>query len=191
MSREVPEIEFHSRAEWRAWLQANHASSGGIWLVAYKKHHPDYLDYEHQVEEALCFGWIDGTRRRVDDDRSMMYFSPRRPGSNWAGTNKRRVAQLERAGLMAEAGRAKVREAKQNGSWTVLDDIEALVVPDDLAVALAGVPEAASNFEAYPRSAKMGFLWWVKSAKTAATREKRISGTVRAAQQGIRVPGGA
>ena len=162
-----------------------------MWLVTYKKHHPDYLSYDAIVEEALCFGWIDSTARALDTDRSKLYFRQRKPGSNWSGLNKRRVEALEEAGLMTDAGRAPIERAKQDGTWTILDDVEALVIPPDLLALFDANPEAKASFEAYPRSAKMGFLWWIKSAKTEATRAKRLDGTLRAAEQNARVPGQA
>ena len=180
-----------SRAELRAWLEANHATSGPLWVVVYKKHHEHYVSWDDLVSELLCFGWIDSLKHRVDDDRSRQYVTPRKPGSNWSGINKRKVAALGRAGLMTEAGRAVIARAKRDGSWTFLDDIEALVVPNDLAGVLAEHPAAAANWDAFPKSAKMGFLYWLKSAKTEATRAKRLDGTLRAAQQDVRVPGQA
>ncbi len=188
---DTPEVEVRSRAELRAWLEANHASSGPVWIVVYKKHHEHYVSWDDLVSELLCFGWIDSLKHRVDDDRSRQYVSPRKPGSNWSGINKRKVAALGRAGLMTEAGRVVIARAKRDGSWTFLDDIEALVVPQDLAARLAADAEAAANFEAFPKSAKMAFLYWLKSAKTEATRTKRLDGTLRAAQQDVRIPGQA
>ncbi len=189
--QDVPDLEIRTRAELRAWLEANHAMHGPVWLVTYKKSHPDYLSYDAIVEEALCFGWIDSTARALDADRSKLYFRQRKPGSNWSGLNKRRVEALEAAGLMTDAGRAAIERAKQDGTWTILDDVEALVMPPDLVALFDANPEAKANFEAYPRSAKMGFLWWLKSAKTEATRAKRLDGTLRAAEQNVRVPGQA
>lgn len=191
MSHDAPDLEVRSRAELRAWLGANHAAGSPVWLVLYKKHHPHYVKWEDLVEELLCFGWIDSLRRPVDEDRVTQYVSPRKPGSNWSGINKRKVAALEEAGLMTDAGRAVVERAKRDGTWTYLDDIEALVIPLDLAALLDRDAEARANFESYPRSAKMGFLAWIKSAKTEATRAKRLEGTLRAAQQNVRVPGQA
>jgi len=188
---DVPDLEIRTRAELRAWLEANHATHGPVWLVTHKKHHADYLSYDAIVEEALCFGWIDSTARALDADRSKLYFRQRKPGSNWSGINKRRVEALERAGLMTDAGRAPIERAKADGTWTILDDVEALVVPPDLTALLEANPTARANFEGYPRSAKMAFLWWIKSAKTEPTRSKRLEGTVRAAEQGVRVPGQA
>jgi len=190
-AKDTPEVVVRSRAELRAWLEANHATSGPVWLVVYKKHHEHYLSWDDLVSELLCFGWIDSLKHRIDDDRSRQYVSPRKPGGNWSGINKRKVAALEKSGLMTDAGRAVIERAKQDGSWTYLDDIEALAIPDDLAALLATDAEARANFEAYPRSVKMGFLSWLKSARTDATREKRLNGTLRAAQQDVRVPGQA
>jgi len=160
-------------------------------MVVYKRHHEHYVSWDDLVTELLCFGWIDSLKHRVDDDRSRQYVSPRKPGGNWSGINKRKVAALQRAGLMIDAGRAVIARAKRDGSWTFLDDIEALAVPADLDALLASDAEAAANFEAFPRSAKMQFLHWLKTAKTEATRAKRLDGTLRAAQQDVRVPGRA
>ena len=188
---DIPDLEVHTRAELRAWLEANHATHGPVWLVTHKKHHPLYVSYDEIVEEALCFGWIDSTARALDADCSKLYFRQRKSGSNWSGVNKRRVEALEAAGLMTDAGRAPIERAKQDGTWTILDDVEALVFPPDLVALLKANATARANFEGYPRSAKMGFLWWIKSAKTEATRTRRLEGTVRAAEQGVRVPGQA
>lgn len=186
---DTPEVEVRSRADLRAWLEANHASSGPVWIVVYKKHHEHYVSWDDLVSELLCFGWIDSLKHRVDEDRSRQYVSPRKPGSNWSGINKRKVAALGRAGLMTEAGRAVIVRAKRDGSWAFLDDIEALVVPPDLEARLAEDAEAAANFEAFPRSAKMAFLYWLKSAKAEGTRAKRLDETLRAARQNVRIPG--
>ncbi len=180
-----PRVEVETRAAWRAWLTANHDRSDGIWLVTFKKHCGErYLSYDAYVEEALCFGWIDSLPRKLDADRRMHYLCRRRPGSPWSGLNKRRVAQLQAAGLMTPAGQALIDQAKQDGSWTLLDDIEALIVPDDLAAALDALPGAAAGFEGFSKSAKRGLLWWIKSAKRAATRANRIEKTARGAAVG-------
>ncbi|MDP2328078.1 MAG: hypothetical protein Q8M79_08315, partial [Dehalococcoidia bacterium] len=136
MGHDAPEIEMHSRAEWRAWLQANHQSPQAVWLVTHKKHHALYVAYADIVEEALCFGWIDGTAGKVDADRSKLYLSPRKAGSVWSAPNKQRVEHLEAAGLMTPAGRAVIHRARADGSWSLLDDIDQLVMPPDLLAAL-------------------------------------------------------
>ena len=170
-----PRLQPASRAEWRAWLEANHGGSTGVWLVSWKRRTgKPTVSYEEAVEEALCFGWIDSVLNRLDDDRSMQWFAPRRPKSTWARTNKERVARLEAAGLMADAGRRAVELARANGSWESLDAIDALVVPDDLAAALAARPGAREQFDAASVSIRRMALAWVYQAKRPATRAARV-----------------
>ncbi len=180
-----------SRAAWRGWLASNHVTSGPIWLVTYKKHHPEYLAYDDIVEEALCFGWIDSLARPIDADCSMIYMSPRKRGGVWSASNKARVERLEASGLMTEAGRAVIARAKQDGSWDALTDIDALVMPDDLVAALAADDLARANWEAFSPSVRRQFLWWLKSAKREATRASRLERTVRAARANVKEPGKA
>jgi uncharacterized protein YdeI (YjbR/CyaY-like superfamily) len=178
---------FHpaSRAEWRAWLAANHRTSAGVWLVTWKRRagRPT-VSYDEAVEEALCFGWIDGVLGRVDDDRSMQWFAPRRPRSTWALTNKERVARLEAAGLMAEAGRETVEVARANGSWESMDAIDSLVVPDDLAAALAERPGAREHFDASSASVRRSALAWVYQAKRPETRAAHVAQVAAIAGRG-------
>jgi uncharacterized protein YdeI (YjbR/CyaY-like superfamily) len=170
-----PRIQPATRAEWRAWLEANHGASSGVWLVSWKRHTGNpTVTYEEGVEEALCFGWIDGMMNRVDDDRTMQYFAPRKPKSTWARSNKERVARLEAAGLMTEAGRAAVELARANGSWASLDVIDALVVPDDLAAALAARPGARDRFDASSVSVRRSALAWVYQARRPETRAAHV-----------------
>ena len=165
----------------------NLALAEPFWLVTYKKHVKNrYVPYGDVVEELLSFGWVDSRTRRVDDDRTMLLVSPRKPGSTWSAANKKRVAKLTRAGLMMPAGQQKIDAAKKDGSWTYLDDIENLVVPDDLAAALARDDRAMSNFEAFNASSKKVILMWLKTAKRAETREKRVRETVRLAAKNVK-----
>ena len=144
------------------------------------------ISYDEAVEEALCFGWIDSTAGTLDEHRSLLYFARRRRASPWARSNKERVERLERDGLIAPAGRAVIDRARADGSWTIFDSVEALEVPDDLAASLADNPTAAACFEEFPPSAKKSILWWIASAKRPETRSKRISETVRQAEQNER-----
>ena len=170
-----PAIQPASRAEWRAWLAENHATSAGVWLITWKKQAArPTVAYEEAVEEALCFGWIDGVVNRVDDERTKEWFAPRRAKSTWARTNKERVSRLEAAGLMTEAGRAAIAIARANGSWNSLDAIDALVVPDDLAAALAARRGAREQFEASSVSVRRMALAWVYGAKRPETRAGRV-----------------
>ena len=180
-----PAIQPASRAEWRAWLAENHATSTGVWLITWKKQAArPTVAYEEAVEEALCFGWIDGVVNRVDDERTKEWFAPRRAKSTWARTNKERVSRLEAAGLMTEAGRAAIAIARANGSWNSLDAIDALVVPDDLAAALAARRGAREQFEASSVSVRRMALAWVYGAKRPETRAGRVEQVAAIAGRG-------
>jgi uncharacterized protein YdeI (YjbR/CyaY-like superfamily) len=172
---EAPSLQPETRAEWRAWLGANHGTSSGVWLVSWKRHTGRAtVGYKEAVEEALCFGWIDGLVGRVDADRSRQWFAPRKPKGTWARSNKERVARLEAAGLMTEAGRRAVELARANGSWQSLDAIDALILPDDLAAALAAKSGAREHFDASSVSVRRSALAWVYQAKRPATRAARV-----------------
>lgn len=182
---EGEEVEPVGRADWRRWLAENHATARRVWLVSPKRSTGrQVVSYEDAIEEALCFGWVDSTSRRIDDERGALLFAPRRPGSTWARTNKERVARLTAAGLMADAGLRVVEAARADGSWNQLDDVEALRTPPDLAEALAADPVAAERFAALPPSARKQALWWVVSAKRRETRARRVAATVALAREG-------
>ena len=184
---DAPWVEADDRATWRAWLEANHATSTGAWLVTWRTRSGRVgLDYEAAIEEALCFGWVDSTGGRVDDERGKLYFAPRKPRSVWAATNKARVERLIAAGRMAPAGLAAIERARANGSWEVLDSVERLEVPDDLAVVLAASPPAAANFAAFPPSARKQLLGWVAFAMRPETRAARIRQIAEAAARNER-----
>jgi uncharacterized protein YdeI (YjbR/CyaY-like superfamily) len=170
-----PMVGPFDRAGWRHWLVDNHGASNGVYLVSWRRAtgRPS-VPYEDAVEEALCVGWIDSTGRNIDDERSIQWFSPRRAKSAWARSNKERVARLTAAGLMLPAGLAAIEEAKRTGMWTLLDDVENLVVPDDLSAALASRPSARDNWDAFPPSARRAMLGWVVQAGRPETRAKRI-----------------
>jgi uncharacterized protein YdeI (YjbR/CyaY-like superfamily) len=176
-----------SRAEWRKWLEKNHTRAEGVWMISYKKATgKPFVGYEESVEEALCFGWVDSKGNKLDDERSMLWFAPRKKGSGWAKTNKERVARLTKAGLMAPAGLAKVEAARKDGSWNALDAVEALEIPPDLAKAFSKNKTAGKFFEAFPRSAKRAILEWISNAKKPETRAARILDTVTKAEKNIR-----
>ncbi|HEU4455883.1 MAG TPA: YdeI/OmpD-associated family protein [Longimicrobium sp.] len=186
---EAPENSTHpaTREEWRAWLEENHARGEGVWMVSYKKAAGrPRVEYDEAVEEALCFGWIDSKPNKLDDERSMLWFAPRKAGTGWSRPNKERVERLMAEGRMAPAGLEKVEAAKRDGSWSALDAVEALEVPDDLAAALAGYPDARAHFDAFPRSVKRGILEWITQAKKPETRAKRVEETARLAQDDVR-----
>lgn len=181
---DLPFLEPANRQEWRAWLQAHHADSPGVWLAVGKKGSAATdLGYEEAVEEAVCFGWIDSVVNRLDDHRFKQLMTPRKRGSAWAPSNKERVARLAEQGLLAPAGAAAVESAKADGSWTILDDVEALVLPGDLAAALARNPQAGRSFAALPPSTRKQVLYWIATAKRPATRAQRVEEAAAAAAE--------
>lgn len=187
LANAFPRIEFRSRQALRDWLEEHHQTASTFWLVTYKKPVTDrHVPYNDVVEELLCYGWIDARTNRLDDERTMLLVSPRRAGSTWSAANKKRVERLERKGLVSAAGRAKIDAARKDGSWTFLDDIEKLIVPDDLERALAKNERAAENFTAFNNSAKKVILLWIKSAKRGETRAKRVGETVRLAAYNVK-----
>jgi uncharacterized protein YdeI (YjbR/CyaY-like superfamily) len=169
-----------SRGGWRRWLVSNAERTDGLWIVYRKK--ASSLEgpvYDDLVEEALCFGWIDSRLRRLDDDRLIQWFSPRRSGGLWSAVNKERVARLMASGHMTERGQGAIDQAKADGSWSQLDDVDALIVPPDLRTALQAVPEAEAAYEGLGDSVKKQYLWWIHSAKRTTTRSSRIDETIR------------
>ena len=175
---DAPLVQCETRAEWRAWLEANHATATSAWLVTWRTGSGrPVLGYEAGVEEALCFGWVDSRPGNVDEHRSKLYYAPRKRRSGWARTNKARVERLIAAGLMAPAGLVAIERAKANGGWEMLDEVEDLVVPLDLQAALDASPPAAANWEAFPPSARRGILEWIRQAKRPETRAARIAET--------------
>lgn len=182
---DAPILTIRTRAELRDWLAANHATSRALWLASYKKHHPDYLAYEPQVEELLCWGWIDSVTRALDADRSMILVAPRNPKSAWSAINKAHVDRARACGAMTPAGEAKIAAAQANGMWDFLNDVDALIDPPDLTEALA-VTGTAGFWAAQPRSIRRGTLEWIKMAKTPETRARRIRDVTESAAQGKR-----
>ena len=167
-----------TREEWRNWLSERHDQISGIWLIYWKKGSgKSRLTYEESVEEALCFGWIDSKPRSLDNEKSMVWFAPRKAGSGWSRLNKVRVEAAILEGRMTDAGLAKIAAAKYDGSWQKLDEVENLVSPPDLVSALTNHPLALDNYELFPRSVKRNILEWIMNAKTAETRAKRIEET--------------
>jgi uncharacterized protein YdeI (YjbR/CyaY-like superfamily) len=180
---------FHvdDREGWRAWLERNHANAQGVWVVTWRTQTgKPRLDYDALVEEALCFGWVDSREQPVDDERRMQLVTPRKLGSAWARSNKERIARLENAGALADAGRRVVEAARADGSWSRYDAAEALESPADLEAALAADAQAAQHFEAFSDAAKRAILRWLIDAKRPETRAKRIEETARLAARNER-----
>ncbi len=158
-----------------------------MWLVSYKKHTGRAtVGYEAAVCEALAYGWVDSLGRRLDEDRTMLWFSPRKPTSGWSRPNKERVQRLLAEGRMAEPGLRSIEIAKSNGAWTLLDDVENLVLPADLEAAFDQHPGAAEHWARFPRSARRVILEWIVQAKRPETRARRMAEAATEAARGVR-----
>lgn len=176
-----------SSSAWREWLEKNHESKESIWLVYYRTSAcKPTLTWSQAVDQALCFGWIDSTKKTLDNERYMQYFCKRKPKSNWSKVNKEKVTNLLAQGLIKDAGKQSIAIAKENGSWNYLDSVEALELPDDLKEALSNYSGALEYYDSLSNSAKKLLLYWVHSAKRAPTREKRILEVAKSASQGLK-----
>lgn len=176
---EKPEIEqFYpaSPKEWRAWLKKNHSKADAVWVIFYKKSSgKPTLSWSDAVDEALCFGWIDSTKKTLDEESSIQFFSRRKAKSTWSKINKAKVERLEAEGLMMPAGRESIERAKQNGSWTILDTVEELTIPEDLEKAFKSRPGSKAFFLSLSKSVRKMMLHRIAMAKREETREKRIA----------------
>lgn len=165
-----------SREAWRKWLKKNHASKQSIWLVQYKqKSSKPTITWSEAVEEALCFGWIDSTRKTIDEEKFIQFFGRRKPNSTWSKINKEKIKRLIDEGFMTKAGHASIETAKQNGSWSILDEVEELKIPKDLAKEFKTQPGSREFFLSLSRSVKKSMLQWITLAKRPETRQKRIA----------------
>ncbi|PZV18845.1 MAG: hypothetical protein DCF20_01965 [Pseudanabaena sp.] len=183
------QVEVTSTHQLREWLMANHRQKESVWLVTYKKHASDrYVSIQEVLDELLCFGWIDGIRRKLDDNRTMQLIAPRQ-AQHWAKSYKDRANKLQKDGRMYPAGLRAIEESKRKGLWDFMDDVDALIVPDDLAAALKAYPEATDYFDAFADSSKRFTLRWIKLAKTSATRAKRIEQAATLAAKNMKIPG--
>jgi uncharacterized protein YdeI (YjbR/CyaY-like superfamily) len=182
-------LEITPAKELRTWLLNNHHQPESIWLVTYKKSEAaKYVSRWEVLDELLCFGWIDGIRRKLDDQRTMQLISPRK-AEHWAGTYKERAARLIKEGKMHEAGYRSIERSKKNGLWNFMDDVNALIVPDDLSDALSALPGARDFFDSIKDSGKRFVLRWIKLSKTEKTRNNRIQELAELAAKGKKLPG--
>jgi len=187
---EKPELHFNNRKEWRLWLHENHNHSKGIYLILYKvssKRHN--MRWEEAVQEALCYGWIDSTVKNIDHERRRQLFTPRKLKSVWSKLNKSYIEQLVANNLMHKSGMMKIEIAKQNGSWTALDNVENLIIPKDLQKAFDKNPIAYKNYQKFSKTYKKGYLYWLNQAKREETKEKRISEIIRFCEKNIKTRG--
>lgn len=176
-----------SKKEWRRWLELNHDKKNAVWVVFYRKRSLDHnLTWSEAVDEALCFGWIDSTKKRIDDEKYKQYFSKRKPKSNWSKVNKDKVKYLIDQGLMEAGGYKIVEIAKKNGSWNLLDKVEALIVPEDLKKEFENYKGSVEYFAGLSKSAKKSLLHWIASAKRKETKLKRILEVAESASKNMK-----
>lgn len=177
-------------AAWRAWLAANHEGVRGVWVVAWRKASGrERVPYADLVEEAICFGWIDSTINILDDHRGLQLMTPRKPRSGWTRLNRTRFADLEAQGRMTDAGRRSAEVAQANGWWTLMDSVEDLIEPGELAAALDAVPPARAAWDGFSPSARKQMLYTVVTAAQPETRARRIAKIVSEAEHGRRAVG--
>jgi uncharacterized protein YdeI (YjbR/CyaY-like superfamily) len=187
----MPKKAFRTAAEWREWLEQNHATEKEIWLVYYKRTSgKTSVTHDEALDEALCYGWIDSIVKRLDADCYMQKWTPRKPDSVWSAVNKARIKKLTEAGRMAAPGLAKVAAAKRDGSWEKLSSIDRIGrppdIPEDLKEALAADHSVKEKFDRLPPSQKKLWAWWVLSAKRPETRARRIAETLKGVDAGRR-----
>ena len=183
--QDIPTFTPESRQAWRQWLKKHHRSEQSVWLTMYKKETGiPSVEWSDAVDEALCFGWIDSTRKTVGDGAFIQYFTRRKPSSNWSKINKDKVERLIAEGLMTEAGMACINIAKQNGSWSRLDPVEEGLVPKDLEKAFKAHKGSKAYFMGLSKSVRKMMLVWIAMARRPETREKRILEIAAAAGEG-------
>jgi uncharacterized protein YdeI (YjbR/CyaY-like superfamily) len=183
------QVEIKSSDELRHWLLKHHAQEESVWLVTFKKSVPtQYVSTQEVLDQLLCFGWIDGIRRKLDDDRTMQLISPRKV-QHWTKTYKDRAAKLIEEGRMHASGLKSIQDGKKSGLWNFMDDVDQLIIPKDLKAALSEKKEALDFFHSINDSSKRFVLRWLKLAKTSKTREKRIQQLTQLSSEGKKLPG--
>jgi uncharacterized protein YdeI (YjbR/CyaY-like superfamily) len=183
------QVEISAAAQLRAWLQQNHLQKESIWLVTYKKEAGEkYVSNNEVLDELVCFGWIDGIKRKIDSQKVMQLISPRRV-QHWSQSYKDRFAKLEKQGKITSAGSSSVTLSKSLGLWNFMDDVDQLIKPADFIKCLEKYPPAMQNFDGFGASSKRFMLRYIKIAKTAATRLKRVEQIAALAQQNKKLPG--
>ena len=182
-------VQIGSRGELRSWLEKHHSQSESIWLVTYMKNTPSkYVSRWDVLDELICFGWIDGIRRKLDEARTMQLISPRKV-EHWAKSYKLRAESLIKDGLMHGSGLESIKRSKENGLWNYMDEVDNLIIPNDLQKALDRDKNSTDFFEAINDSSKRNALRWIKLAKTDQTRKKRIETIVNLSAKGEKLPG--
>ena len=183
----LQEHYFEDDKAWRKWLHKNHQNSKGIYLIFYKIEHPiPSMRWEEAVRVALCYGWIDSTVKSLGDGKRRQYFCPRNAKSVWSKVNKDHLKELEAKGLIHDSGYESIKIAKENGSWTAMDNVENGVVPEDLQKAFTKSKKAFENFQGFTRGQRKSYLYWLNQAKREETRQKRITEIISLCEKGIK-----
>jgi len=183
------QVQVVSPEELYNWLLENHNQTKSVWVVTFKKHIPEKYDSTSDILDCLlCFGWIDGIRRKLDEDRTMQLISPRKV-QHWTKSYKDRATKLQAEKKMQAPGLAAIEASKKSGLWTFMDDVDALIKPDDFIEALDALAEAHKNFDAFNPSSKRNMLRHIKLAKTEKTRIKRIKQLAELAEKNQKLPG--
>ncbi|QCX37871.1 hypothetical protein FF125_05255 [Aureibaculum algae] len=183
----LPEIYFKKDIEWRAWLEENHTTVGGVYLIFYKvESDMPSMRWEEAVKVALCFGWIDSTVKKIDNERRRQYFCPRNAKSVWSKLNKNHIIELIENDLMHQSGLTKIDIAKKNGSWIALDDVENLIVPEELQNAFDKNNLAFENYTNFAPSYRKSYLYWLNQAKRPQTRMNRIEQIIQFCEKNIK-----
>lgn len=173
-----------SKDHWRNWLAENHGRDKGIWVIQYnKKSKKPTVTWSDAVDEALCFGWIDSLKKKLDEDSTIQYFGKRKPKGTWSKINKQKIEKLISENRMSQAGLDAIATAKDNGSWEILDSVEELLIPSDLELELTKRGNAAAFFQSLSKSTKKMMLQWIVLAKRPETRHKRIFEIAEAAEK--------
>ena len=182
-------VEVTSRQALRHWFADHYQQQESIWLVTYKKLVPDkYVANTDVVDECVCFGWMDGRKMKLDEQRTMQLLSPKK-SPHWSRSYKKRYERLYKEGRIHPAAAAQVKADKESGAWDFMNDVDRLIIPPDLQAALQANPLALAHYQAFPDAAKRDILRWIKLAKRSATRHKRIDETVRKAAHNKRASG--
>ena len=180
-------LEVTTANELYEWLLRSHGTSPGLWVVTYKKNSGKPApSYDEIVRTLLCFGWVDSVPGKVDEVRTKLYVSPRKPKSAWSQSNKQRVNELLAEGLMQQAGLRAVESAKASGAWSLIDSAQDAVIPSELMQALGMFDQSLENFQSFPKGVRKQILEWIAQARTDETRQKRILETAKLAQHNIR-----
>lgn len=185
--KEIQEYYFKNDSEWREWLEKSHSQTEGIYLIFYAvAHENESMRWEEAVRVALCYGWIDSTVKNIGSGKRRQYFCPRKLKSVWSKVNKDHIIDLKKNKLMHESGLNSIAAAKKNGSWTVLDDVEKGIIPEDLKAAFDKNTQSFSNYQSFTRGQRKSYLYWLNQAKREETRQKRIDEIIRLCGQNIK-----